>query len=150
MEPIWSWRSTASLARTFKAKMRNRLAYSAALFVVIGLGLASRKFSSQLPDLIASYAGDTLWALAAFLGIGILFPRWTTLRVGIAAWLFAVAVEISQLYHAAWIDQIRHTTLGGLILGFGFLWSDIVCYSVGVGLGCVLETIDRRAFHTRQ
>ena len=24
-------------------------------------------------------------------------------------------------------------------LGFGFLWSDLVCYAAGVGLGVVLE-----------
>ena len=48
---------------------------------------------------------------------------------------------MSQLYHAPWIDSIRHTTLGGLILGYGFLWSDLACYAVGVGLGVVIEII---------
>ena len=48
---------------------------------------------------------------------------------------FSVAVELSQLYHASWIDSIRHTTLGGLILGFDFVWSDLACYALGVGLG---------------
>ena len=52
---------------------------------------------------------------------------------------FSVAIEISQLYHAPWIDSIRRTTLGGLILGFGFLWSDLACYAVGVGLGVIIE-----------
>ncbi|MGC1718192.1 MAG: hypothetical protein WA746_04335 [Isosphaeraceae bacterium] len=33
------------------------------------------------------------------------------------------------------------TTMGGLILGFGFLWSDLACYSLGVGLGVLVETI---------
>jgi hypothetical protein len=32
---------------------------------------------------------------------------------------FAFLVEISQFYHAPWIDSIRQTTLGGLVLGFG-------------------------------
>jgi len=52
---------------------------------------------------------------------------------------FSVAVELSQLYHAPWIDSIRHTTIGGLILGFDFVWSDLVCYAVGVGIGVVIE-----------
>ena len=47
----------------------------------------------------------------------------------------AFLVEISQLYHAPWIDSIRQTTLGGLVLGFGFLWTDFVCYSVGIATG---------------
>ena len=54
---------------------------------------------------------------------------------------FSVAIELSQLYHAHWIDSIRHTTLGGLILGFGFLWSDLACYAVGVGIGVIVEWI---------
>jgi hypothetical protein len=53
---------------------------------------------------------------------------------------FSVAIELSQLYQASWIDSIRHTTLGGLILDFGFLWSDLACYALGVGLGAAIET----------
>ena len=51
----------------------------------------------------------------------------------------AYLVEVSQLYHAPWIDTIRQTTLGGLVLGHGFLWSDFACYSVGVTAGVVAE-----------
>ena len=54
---------------------------------------------------------------------------------------FSVAVELSQLYHAPWIDSIRQTTLGGLILGFDFVWSDLVCYALGVGLGVLVDVI---------
>lgn len=120
---------------------RNRITYLLAIIAVITLGLASRRYSRQLPEFIAAYAGDTLWALMVFLGIGFLFPKWTTPRVAVAALLFAFSIEISQLYHAAWIDQIRHTTIGGLILGYGFLWNDLLCYGVGVGTGVVIEMI---------
>ena len=94
-----------------------------------------------MPGFIAAYAGDTLWALAAFLGIGLLLPRASTRTIALLAMAFSVAVELSQLYHAPWIDSIRQTTLGGLILGFGFLWSDLACYAVGVGLGAAIEII---------
>jgi hypothetical protein len=53
---------------------------------------------------------------------------------------FSIAIELSQLYHAPWIDSIRHTTLGGLILGFDFVWSDLVCYAVGVGIGVLMTS----------
>jgi hypothetical protein len=51
----------------------------------------------------------------------------------------AFLVEISQLYHAPWIDSIRQTTLGALVLGFGFLWTDLVCYSVGIATGSLAK-----------
>lgn len=112
-----------------------------AAIAVVVLGLSSRRYSRVLPDFLVSYAGDTLWAMTAFFGVGMLFPRWSTLRVCITALLFAFAVELSQLYHSPWIDQIRRTMVGGFILGYGFLWSDLLCYVVGVSIGCTLEML---------
>jgi hypothetical protein len=71
-------------------------------------------------------------------------PRWPTLRVAIAALLFSFAIELGQLYRAPWIDEIRRTTLGGLVLGFGFLWSDLLCYMAGIGTGVVAELLFRK------
>jgi len=105
------------------------------------LGIGSRRYAHALPGFIATYAGDTLWALAAFFGFGVLLPKTSTQTIAILAMAFSVAIEFSQLYHAPWIDSIRQTTLGGLILGFGFLWSDLICYAVGVGLGLAIENI---------
>jgi hypothetical protein len=129
---------------------RSRLIYLMAVLGVVLLGLSSRKYSRVLPEFLVSYAGDTLWALAAFLGVGLLFPRWSTLRVCVSASLFAFAIELSQLYHSPWIDQMRHTIVGGLILGYGFLWSDLLCYVVGISIGCVLEMVLKRLTAQRQ
>jgi hypothetical protein len=115
-----------------------------AAIAVVVLGLSSRRYSRVLPEFFASYAGDTLWALTAFLAIGILFPRWSTMRVCVTALLFAFAIELSQLYHSPWVNQIRHTMLGGFILGYGFLWSDLLCYVVGISIGCTLEMLLKR------
>jgi hypothetical protein len=103
------------------------------------LGLGSRHYAARLAGFIAAYAGDTLWALTAFFGIGLVLPRVSTRTIALLAMSFSTAVEISQLYHAPWIDSIRRTTLGGLILGFGFLWSDLACYAMGVGMGMTVE-----------
>jgi hypothetical protein len=58
--------------------------------------------------------------------------------------VIALLVELSQLYHAPWIDSIRQTTLGGLALGLGFLWTDLICYSAGIAIGTVAEWWIRR------
>jgi len=124
---------------------RNPLVQIALIVLVSLLGIGSRRYADALPGFIASYAGDSLWAVAAFLGIGLLLPRASTVRVALLAMALSVAVELSQLYHAPWIDSIRETTLGGLILGFGFVWSDLACYAAGIGLGVCLEILLRRA-----
>ncbi len=41
-------------------------------------------------------------------------------------------------------DHIRNTMLGGLVLGFGFLWTDLVYYAVGIGVGTAIERGIRR------
>jgi hypothetical protein len=58
--------------------------------------------------------------------------------------VLAFAVEVSQLCHAPWIDGIRNTTLGGLVIGFGFLWSDLVCYLASIAAGAFAELTVRR------
>jgi len=107
--------------------------------LIMALGLASRRPDISLPPFIAAYAGDTLWALMVFLWVGVLWPCLSLQGRTLLAWAFACAVEVSQLYHAPWIDTLRATTLGGLVLGYDFVWSDIVCYSAGIGLGALIE-----------
>ena len=118
---------------------RNPLIQISLIALAAVLGIGSRRRASVLPVLAAAYAGDTLWAWAAFLGFGLILPRASTRTIALLALSFSCAIELSQLYHAPWIDAIRQTTLGGLILGFGFLWSDLACYAVGVGLGAAIE-----------
>ena len=45
----------------------------ALIALVVVLGLGSRRLGHRLPSFVATYAGDTLWATAAFLGIGLIF-----------------------------------------------------------------------------
>lgn len=122
-------------------KKRNRIVYGISIILVMLLGLGSRRFSNYLPKWLALYAGDILWALMVFLGIGFIFKSWSSLKVAIAAVIFSFTVEFSQLYHSPWIDGIRRTRLFGLILGCGFLWSDLVCYMAGIIIGVIIEKV---------
>jgi hypothetical protein len=74
-----------------------------------------------------------------FLGTGFVFVRRPAGWIAIISLLFCWSIEMSQLYHAPWIDDLRHTRFGGLVLGYEFLWSDMVCYSVGVLIGWLGE-----------
>lgn len=118
---------------------RSRARLAALAVVVAALGLGSRRFASFLPHLVAAYAGDTLWALEVYLGILLLRPSSSTRSAAAPALGFSLLIETSQLYHAPWIDALRSQPIGGLILGFGFLWSDLVCYAAGVGLGVLVD-----------
>ena len=122
-----------------KTKTKHRLLFIALTVVTMLCGLASRWDAISLPNFVAAYAGDTLWALMVFWGFCIFAPEAKTWKVGLAAIVFTYAIELSQYYQAPWIDGLRHTTLGGLVLGFGFKRSDLVCYSVGIIFGVIIH-----------
>jgi hypothetical protein len=123
---------------------RGRIAI--AILAVIPMGLLTRA-DLPLPTLIAAYGGDTLYATLVYLLVALIWPRAAIGRVGLAALGLCAAVEISQLYHAPWLDAIRATVPGRLVLGSGFLWSDLACYAVGALLGAVLDAYNRTHCH---
>lgn len=119
---------------------RSRILYLILTIMTIILGLLSRKVSG-LPEIISAYSGDALWALMVFLLFAFIFNKKPIIFILIISIIFSYGIELSQLYHAPWIDSIRATTLGGLILGFGFLWSDLVCYTVGIVFGVIIDKL---------
>jgi hypothetical protein len=120
---------------------RNRLVQILILVAVIVVGLASREYPQLLPSFLGKYPGDALWALAAFILWGLILPWASSLKIALLAFLTSFIDELSQLYHAPWIDAIRGTSLGHIILGFSFSWLDILAYAAGILLGIILELI---------
>ena len=55
------------------------------------------------------------------------------------AFCFSCVVELTQLYHAPWIESVRGTRVGILVLGATFNWPDLIAYGVGIVLGCLAE-----------
>jgi hypothetical protein len=121
--------------------MIQRFKYLLAAVATIVAGLGSRRYSECLPPFIAEYAGDTLWALMLFLLISVVLEGRSLVERGAISLVLAFLVEVSQLYHAPWLDSIRDTTLGRLILGAGFLWTDLICYTVGIAVGMSVEAL---------
>lgn len=120
---------------------RNRRKYIILIIVVISLGISSRKFVEYLPKFIGEYSGDVLWALMVFFMFGFLMNKRNTKTIAFGSLIFAYFIEVSQLYQAEWINTIRDTRLGALVLGHGFLFSDLICYTIGVSVGVLMEIV---------
>lgn len=118
---------------------RKRVVYFILIIIVMILGILSRKYGEYLPYVISKYSGDILWALMVYLGFGFLLSKRRIKFVAIVSLTFSFLIEISQLYRADWINTIRETTLGALILGHGFLFSDLICYTIGILIGVTIE-----------
>ena len=131
------------MALTPRIRARSRPIYFVAMLVVIGAGLATRRFPGLVPDFLGAYPGDALWALMVFLGWGVLMTSVSTRTLATLALASCTAVEFGQLYSAPWLDELRSTTLGALARGSGFNWRDLVAYAVGVAIGAVGESVAR-------
>lgn len=124
---------------------RSRFAYAGWAAVVIVAGLASRSASASfLPGFVRAYAGDTLWSLMVFLALGILFPGARTPVLAGAALGISFAVEFSQLCEVDWLNRLRANRFGALVLGKGWVATDLLCYAAGVGIGVVGEVMGRK------
>ena len=114
---------------------RSRLWLGGGILLVIVLGLASRRFPFLFPAGLGKYPGDALWSWMVFLGWAWVKPGAATCQLAGLAVVTSFGVEFSQLYQAPWINAIRGTTLGHLVLGAEFSWVDLVAYLVGVAVG---------------
>ena len=120
-----------------------RITYFILIITTIILGLLSRHIAG-----VPLFIGDVLWGLMVYFIVRFMFTRWTLKWVAIASLLFCYAIEFSQLYQAPWINNIRHTVLGGLILGETFLWGDMLSYTAGVCIGILIENLIRKRIAT--
>ena len=129
---------------TMTRAARKRIGFVLLIVVVGAAGLTARAIKPRYP-ILGDIAGDALWATMAFCLISFVWPTATLAWRIVAAITISFAVEFSQMYHAHWIDRIRRTTMGAMILGSSFDWRDLICYVAGVTLGAVLDRIARRS-----
>ncbi|EKN65179.1 hypothetical protein BABA_21081 [Neobacillus bataviensis LMG 21833] len=120
-----------------------KIVYLIAIVTTIALGLASRKYGELLPFFVAQNTGDALWAMMVYFGFRFLLVRKSLLIAILLSFLFSFGIEFSQLYQEDWINQIRGTILGGLILGKGFLTVDLIRYTVGILLAAGFDKVVR-------
>jgi hypothetical protein len=119
---------------------RNRPGYAVAIIAVIVLGLLSRRYPELLPAVLGKYPGDALWALMVFCGVGFLRPKLPPLYAAILAFTFSCAIEFFKLYQASWIESVRASLPGRLVLGSVFSWKNIAAYAAGILVGWAVET----------
>lgn len=137
-------KSLKILKRSSAFHYRNmRIMYLIAVIITIFLGLASRKLGYLFPVFIARNVGDALWAMMVYFGFRFLLVRKNLILAISLSILFSFGIEFSQLYQATWINYIRSTVLGGLILGKGFLIVDLFRYSAGIFIASCIDKLTR-------
>ena len=123
----------------------NRLIYLGAIILCIILGLASRKYSFILPPVVSENDGDIIWAMMVYFGFRFLFIQKGLSTAVMLSLLFSFGIEFSQLYQSEWINQIRNTTLGALVLGKGFLFIDLLRYTMGIIFAVLIDLLYKKS-----
>lgn len=118
-----------------------RITYLIVIFFVILIGILSRKL-----DFIPLFVGDVLYAVMMYFIMRFFLPQKKSSLVFFIALLLCFAIEFQQLITAEWLIAIRQTLPGKYILGQGFLWSDLLYYSFGAGLGYLADAFLSKSY----
>lgn len=118
---------------------KQRYKYAIIILSVIVTGLLSRQIAA-LP--VAT--GDALYATMMYFIVRFCLLQSKTGKVAIISLCICFTIEFSQLYQAGWINNIRATLPGRLILGRGFLRSDLLAYVSGIVLAGLTDALMRR------
>jgi hypothetical protein len=124
---------------------RLRVKYFFFTCVIVVLGLLSRKFT-----VIPLWIGDVLWATMIYFILRFFYPQSSIRKITLISIIISYAIEFSQLYKAPWIDNMRHTFLGRMILGETFFWGDLASYTAGILIGVAIDSmLFKKAFLKR-
>lgn len=123
--------------------LTRRIIYLFCVIFIIPAGLSTRKYGYAMPHIVATYGGDVLYATCWFFFLRMLFAKPPVQRIALYAFIACSIIEVLELVQAPWMKKLQHTPPLGLILGYGFNWSDIVCYAtgalIGFGIGRMIE-----------
>jgi len=119
--------------------MQKRIVCSIVIVITIAVGLFVRLKKQWFPDIVNLYLGDVLYAFMMYYIVSFIAMYKAIKIKAIAALLICFAIELFQLYQAEWINVIRQTLPGRLILGSGFLWSDLLAYYIGITAAFIFE-----------
>jgi glycopeptide antibiotics resistance protein len=114
------------------------------IFLVIPLGYVIR-FSHVLPEYIRHIGGSLAYEILWILVGAFLFSRANRRRIAIWVFLLTCGIEFLKLYQAPWIQAIRGTLAGRLVLATTFDRSNFPVYLLGSYLGWLwIRFLDRR------
>lgn len=97
------------------------------IILLIPIGLISRRIGW-----IPTETGDALWAMMVFCLWRIVLHNKKLPLVAITSLVHCYLVEFSQMITWRWLVSFRQTFIGHMMLGQGFLWIDLLAYSIGI------------------
>ncbi|MDB9315197.1 DUF2809 domain-containing protein [Spirulina sp. CS-785/01] len=124
---------------------KSRLLAVLGLIVLIPIGLYSKAYSGIASQWVNNSLGAVFYEMAwCFLFYSVFPTPKAVWRIPLAVFLVTCGLEFLQLWQPDWLQAIRATFLGKMILGTTFAKADFFYYVIGCGLGGVALWGSRR------
>jgi hypothetical protein len=100
----------------------------AVALILIPLGFGTKYYSSIGETWVRHYAGGVLYVVFLCSVWRIISPRSKPSVIGMGVLTLTCVVEVSQLWHPAFLGALRSGIVGGAVLGSEFDWWDFPHY----------------------
>jgi Protein of unknown function (DUF2809) len=124
-----------------------RIALLVSLTLITVLGFWSKFYRGIGQELLNNSLSSIPYEIFWILLIVFLFPKVSPRLAAIAIFLVTSGFEVLQLWQPAWLQAIRATLPGRLLLGNSFTWSDFFFYLIGCAIGWIWVEILHRKFY---
>ncbi|HBL59807.1 MAG TPA: DUF2809 domain-containing protein [Cyanobacteria bacterium UBA8803] len=124
--------------------IKYRIALAIGIIIIVPLGYAVR-FSGAEPEWLNDSFGSIAYEIFWILLVALLFPQAAPVWTAIGVCFATCALEFLQLWQPPFLQAMRATLPGRLVLGNSFTWSDFPSYFLGSFVGWVLL----RSLHQR-
>jgi hypothetical protein len=116
------------------------------LFILIPIGLGSKFYQGIFQNWINNSLGGILYVIAWVTLVLLIQPRFNPIWVAVWVFLATAFLEILQLWHPPFLEAIRSTLMGRLLLGTTFVFSDFIYYAIGCILSGWIFTVLKSRF----
>jgi hypothetical protein len=116
--------------------LKYRIALTLSILAIAPLGYWVRFYgfgSSWFNDGSGSVAYEVFWISL----VALFLPKASPFRIAVGVCIATCGLEFLQLWQPPWLQALRATLLGRLVLGNVFTWSDFFSYFIGSFVGWV-------------
>ena len=121
-----------------------RLTFLAAALVSGALGYWLR-FDAPVPYWVRDGSGGVAYVVFWICLAGFVGPKLSAFRAAVCVLAATCTLEFLQQWHPVWLEAMRRTLPGRLVLGTTFEWSDLPPYFVGALLGWGVARVVQRS-----
>lgn len=99
---------------------------------IVPIGISTKFYHGIGEQWVSDYLGDVFYEMAWCWFFFIFFPtRKAIWKIPLAVFIVTCCIEFLQLWHPLWLQIIRSTFAGRMLLGTTFVAADFFYYAIG-------------------